>query len=205
MKKKFSLNMDDGRVVSVEVNGKVYNDVADIPDDADRDLLDSLVFFASDAEKSDQEKAAAGQPSRLFPRAILGVFLGVALLMLGITVFSAVRISGSVARELAAAGRVVDVIGQAGSGDTTYYYPIVEFTTADETRQTVQVGPGSSPPAYRVGDAVTVRYDPARPESARIATLGSNLDQFILPIITGVLAVAFLIATAFAWWILKSD
>jgi hypothetical protein len=197
-KKKYSINMEDGRIVSVEVDGKVYQDVEDIQDPDDRDAVESLVFFAPDSAV-----AGRGKPSFALPRAILFVFLGVALLMLAITVYSAVAIGRNVAREASAAGRVVEIVGQAGSDGGTFYYPLVEFAAADESRQIVQVGPGSRPPAYRVGDEVTVRYDPTQPAEARIASVGGNLDHFILPLITGVLALAFLLATAFAWWMLR--
>jgi hypothetical protein len=199
-KKKYSINMEDGRVVSVEVDGKVYQDVENIPDPDDRDAVESWVFFAPDSAV-----AARSKPSVAFPRAILFVFLGVALLMLAITVYSAVVIGRNVAREMSAPARVVEIVGQIGSDGGTFYYPLVEFTAADESRQIVQVGPGSRPPAYRVGDEVTLRYDPAQPAEARIASVGGSLDQFILPLITGVLALAFLLATAFAWWMLKSE
>ena len=60
-------------------------------------------------------------------------------------------------------------------------------------------------PAYTQGQQVTVLYDPEQPGSARIAAAGDGVLLWIVPIITGVIGLAFLGATLFAAWVLKSE
>ncbi|WP_448541587.1 DUF3592 domain-containing protein, partial [Roseiflexus sp.] len=49
-----------------------------------------------------------------------------------------------------------------------YFYPVVEFRTADGESVRFEGSTGSNPSAYRVGDTVNVRYDPQTPQSALI-------------------------------------
>jgi hypothetical protein len=58
----------------------------------------------------------------------------------------------------------------------------------------VQVSEGSSPPEWAAGDAVTVRYDPAYPEGARIGSWTSDLLLWLLPGITGIVGIGFPLA-----------
>ena len=139
------------------------------------------------------------------PRIIVAVFLTVALLMLGIATASAIGIARSLSREQSAAGRVVDIVTRTDSVGRMFYYPVVEFYLLDETLQTVQLAGVSSAPAYSEGQQVTVLYDPERPLSARIASAGDALLLWIVPTITGVIGLAFLAATFFARWVLKSE
>jgi hypothetical protein len=77
------------------------------------------------------------------------------------------------------------VIGEA-------YFPVVEFRAKDGKRRRVQLSEGSFPPAYEVGDEVTVLYEPEHPLEARIKSGGSTALMWILPGITGILGLAFL-------------
>jgi hypothetical protein len=79
------------------------------------------------------------------------------------------------------------VIGEA-------YYPVVMFTANDGKRRSVQLSEGSFPPAYEVGDEVTVLYEPEHPLDARIKSFGSSALMWVLPGITGVLGISFLVA-----------
>jgi len=56
----------------------------------------------------------------------------------------------------------------SGSGSSSTYRPVVEFTTATGKRIEFTGGVGSNPPSHRVGETVTVLYHPADPYSARI-------------------------------------
>ena len=72
---------------------------------------------------------------------------------------------------LTTAGRVVDVVSRtstSGGERKTYFYPVVEFRTANEEIVRFESSTGSNPSAYRVGDTVNVRYDPQTPQSAVI-------------------------------------
>lgn len=44
------------------------------------------------------------------------------------------------------------------------YHPVVRFATADGQRIEAESRTGSNPPSARVGQTVTVRYDPTTPE-----------------------------------------
>ncbi len=72
-------------------------------------------------------------------------------------------------------GNVVDVEERVSEDPDTvgrvqeYYYAIIEFTTADgaTVRAKSQIGHGRPP---RIGDTVSILYDPRRPEDIREAT-----------------------------------
>jgi hypothetical protein len=68
----------------------------------------------------------------------------------------------------------------------------------DGSRRTVQTTEGSWPPAYEVDELVTVLYDPEHTDQARIASLAGSLNLWIVPLITGILGVTFLLATLLA-------
>ena len=51
---------------------------------------------------------------------------------------------------------------------TTYYCPIVQYTSTNGDSREVELNDCASPPAYEAGDSVTVLYNPASPEQARI-------------------------------------
>jgi hypothetical protein len=69
------------------------------------------------------------------------------------------------ARAERAAGTVVEL--RHGGGDSTYR-PVVSFRTAAGQPVTFVTSWGTSPPAYRRGDPVTVLYDAAKPDKAEI-------------------------------------
>lgn len=76
-----------------------------------------------------------------------------------------------IATMLLAEGKVVEVVSRTktSSGERkTYFYPVVEFRTADGESVRFESSTGSNPSAYRVGDAVKVRYDLQTPQSAVI-------------------------------------
>lgn len=83
-----------------------------------------------------------------------------------------------------------------------YYYPIVEFSLPNGTRKTVQLSEGSWPAAYEKGEEVTILYDPDKPINARIQSTSSNILKWLVPGITGILGVSFLIAAVVVGWFL---
>jgi hypothetical protein len=98
---------------------------------------------------------------------------------------------------------VVDLVVRKDSAGKEFYYPVVEFHLPDGSRQTVQLSEGNWPAAYAKGEPVLVAYDPEQPRQARINSIPSTASQWTLSIITGILGMAFVIATLFARWILK--
>jgi hypothetical protein len=109
-------------------------------------------------------------------------------------------------REIRAPGSVVDTIVQQEYGENSVFsYPVVTFTDRDGKNHTVQVSEGSSPPEWAVGDAVTVRYDPAYPGSARIESWTSDLLLWLLPGITGIVGIGFLLAVLLVRRVMPPD
>jgi uncharacterized integral membrane protein len=145
----------------------------------------------------------ASKPSAT-PNIIVVIFLAVAVLMFAIAAVSAVSSGRALARERTAPGTVTDfAIRQAADG-TLYYRPVVVFALPDGARRTLPVAEEGIDPAYKVDEAVTIAYDPERPDTARIKTSASTAAMWILPLIMGILGAAFLGATLFARWVLRA-
>jgi hypothetical protein len=101
-------------------------------------------------------------------------------------------------KEQSASGHVVEIIerreyvNQQDRVVQDYYFPVVEYVSADGRPHTVHMTEGSSVPSHEVGDEVTVLYDPEHPLDARIKSTGSYALMWILPGITGILGLIFL-------------
>jgi hypothetical protein len=156
------------------------------------------------ANRAHQElNMPASKPSAA-PNIIVVIFLAVAVLMLAIAAISAVSSGRALARERTAPGSVIDfAIRQAADG-TLYYRPVVAFALLDGAQRTLQLTEESTAPAYEVDEAVTITYDPERPDNARIKTAASTAAMWILPLIMGILGAAFLVATLFTHRVLAS-
>lgn len=137
----------------------------------------------------------------------------VAAITLTISVISALSASRAVAKEQSAPGQVVDLVVRKSQGGydsqgtyeapQDYFYPVVESSLPDWTQKTVQLSEGSWPPAYEKGEQVTVLYDPEKPIHARIQSTSSNILLWLVPGITGLIGVSFLIAAAVVGWFFK--
>jgi hypothetical protein len=138
------------------------------------------------------------------PNIIIVIFLAVAVLMLAIAAISAGSSGRALARERTVPGSVVDTVIRQAADGTLYYRPVVVFALPDGAQRRLQLTEESTAPAYEVDEAVTIAYDPARPDNARIKTPASTAAMWILPLIMGILGAAFLVATLFAWWVLRS-
>jgi len=225
MAKKYSVHIENDEVVSVEVDGVIYDDPDQIPDAEDRAKIQALIGHSPDGsfdpefdkafENFDEEFRELERQSAKFPTLILAIFLFVAGITLTIAIISTINISRRVAREQSAPGQVVDLTVQKSQGGydsegtyqapQDYYYPIVEFALPDGTQKTVQLSEGSWPPAYEKGEPVTILYDPDKPIDARIQSGSSNILMWLLPGITGVVGVGFLIAAVTVAWFFKSS
>jgi hypothetical protein len=140
----------------------------------------------------------------VIPKIILAIFLAVAVLMLVIAAISAVSSGRALARERTAPGSVVELAIRQATDGTLYYRPVVVFALPDGTQRRLQLTEESTTPAYEVDETVTIAYDPERPDHARIKTSASTAAMWILPLIMGILGAAFLGATLFARWVLRS-
>lgn len=200
MAKKYSINVENDKIVSLEVDGVKYKHASQIPDPQERAWMEQLV---EDSPALDLGGARGG--SFDLGKIILPLFLGITLLMLAITAIAAVYSTRAFAREKRVLGRVVDLEVRLDEYGNQYYHPVVEFSLPDNSRTRFTIAEGSWPPAYENGARVTVRYDLGPPLRARISSLSDNLSLWTVSIITGVLALAFAGATVFAWWVLKDE
>lgn len=210
--KKYSINWEDDEPVSFEVDGVVYENLDEIPDEADREKLASMMDgsieqqfekefrdFDRDFDKQFQKNLEAHQKNAgKMEKIILGVFTGVAVLMLLIAAIASFSAFSRMSREESAAGRVVEIIERreyVNEEDRVvqdYYFPVVEYVSTDGRPHTVHMTEGSSTPSHEVGDEVTVLYDPDHPLDARIKSIGSYALMWVLPGITGLLGLGFL-------------
>jgi len=202
-KKKYSINWEDDEAVSFEVNGAQYQNLEDIPEEADRLKLEAMMDSAEDAEfdaefeKMNKEVEQINSPK--VENIILSVFTGIAVLMLLIAGIASYSNIMKINREESVLGRVVDMtlirdydVNDRDRVVSEAYFPVVEFTAQDGKRRQVQLSEGSWPAAYEVGNEVIVLYEPEHPLDARIKSFGSSAGMWILPGITGVLGIAFL-------------
>jgi hypothetical protein len=207
MTKKYSVQMENDEIVSVEVDGVAYKNPEDIPGEQDREKIKALVSRTADAnsdEDSDEgldaefakEFQEMESQSSVFPKLLVGIFLAVAAITLTIAAFSAYSAVQTISKEKSAPGRVVKMVDRtfhdSSTGDVTQYsYPVVEFALPGQQPRTVQMQEGASPPDYSVDDQVTVLYDPQQPRNARIKSFSSDLLLWLLPGITFIVGATF--------------
>lgn len=201
-RKKYSINWEDDEAVSFEVDGVTYENLDDIPDEDDRLKLEAMMDSAEDAEFDAEFEKMGKEVEQIkgpaVEKVILTVFTGIAALMLLIAGVASFFNIQKINHEESAPGKVVDMISRreyVNEQDRVvqeYYYPVIEYISADGKRHSVQLNEGSSSPEYEKGDEVTVLYNPDRPLDARIKSFGSAALMWILPGITGILGIAFL-------------
>jgi len=205
-KKKYSINWEDDDPVSFEVDNVQYESLEDVPDEDDRLKLEAMLNSAEDAEfdaefeRMGQEVQQSTGTGPSMETIVLSAFTGIAALMLLIAGVASFNNISKINREASAPGRVVDMImersyiNQQDRVVEEFYYPMVEFVAMDGKRRSVKLNEGSSSPSYEVGEEVTVLYEPEHPLDARIKSFGGSALMWILPGITGILGVAFLVA-----------
>ena len=91
-KKKYSINWENDEPSSFEVNGMSYDSLDQVPDEADRSRLEAMMNASMDQEfekefeefdrEFEKELEAHKKTSANAEKLILGIFSGVALLML---------------------------------------------------------------------------------------------------------------------------
>lgn len=108
--------------------------------------------------------------ARQAPTFLFRIFLLIGLGLLGGAGYLVLDTRGDIARAETAAGSVIDLIGERDSDGGTVYYPRVRYVTRSGETVEFTAAVGSSPPSFDVGEEVSVLYDPAAPEEARIDT-----------------------------------
>ena len=106
--------------------------------------------------------------------------------------WAASRAMAFLGRATSAEGTVVELVPSTSTDDdghrSTTYRPVVEFTAASGERRTFAHRVASAPPAYQVGERVTVLYDPGDVHDARIQGFSA---LWLLPTILGGLGAVF--------------
>ncbi len=101
-------------------------------------------------------------------------------------------------RGMTAIGTVTRLVASTDSDGTTYA-PVFEFKTQGGRTFEIQSDSYSSPPAYEVGQRVTIIYDPEKPSNAQID--GQNTLLVIIFAIVG--GLDFIMSLLFGLNILK--
>lgn len=201
-KKKYSIHWEGDFPSSYEVNGVQYETLDDVPDESDRRKLKAMsdASFTADIDAEIEAQKQKGIPAE---KIILLVFSTFAAIMLVIAFFSSFGVISKISKEESADGRVVDMImkiqyttieNQTEPVAEKYYSPVVEYRSSDGRFHSVQLMEGSSPASFEIGEDVTVLYDPEHPLDARIKSFGSSALMWVLPAITGILGISFLVA-----------
>ena len=203
-RKKYSINWENDEPLSFEVDGVTYDSLDDVPGEKDRNklaaMIDASIEDSFEDIKFDEKEFEELQKSATnsnMEKIVLGIFSGVAVLMILIAAISSFSNTQKIAKEESTPGQVVDVIvrreyiNEQDRIIRDFYYPVIEFVAIDGHKRTVQINEGSDSPYYEKGDKITVLYDPDHPLDARIRSAGSNALMWILPAITGILGIAF--------------
>src|SRR4026208_2238555 len=159
-KKKNSINGENDEPVSFEVDGTLYESLDQIPDEADRSKLETMMNasvedeFEKEVQEFEKEFEAHKKTSANAEKLILGIFSGVAVVMLLIAFLSSASAILKMNKEESAPGHVVEIIQRreyVNEQDRViqdYYFPVVEFVSADGRRHSVQMTEGSSAPSH---------------------------------------------------------
>ncbi|MFQ5593048.1 MAG: DUF3592 domain-containing protein [Anaerolineae bacterium] len=125
------------------------------------------------------------------PTLLFRIFLAVGVLLLALTAVLAVNNLRGRAGTLTVPGQVVSVVTRRSSNGTLYYYPVVEFITADGELQVLESSIGSWPASYEIGDIVTVLYNPDAPAASRIKSTEGTVMEWFPAVILGILGAGF--------------
>ena len=85
-------------------------------------------------------------------------------------------------------GTITDLVESSGSEGGTTYSAVVRFQTADGREIQWTESMASNPPAGKRGDQLLMKYDPANPQSARIA---KTSRLWFMPMLFGGLGALF--------------
>jgi hypothetical protein len=115
--------------------------------------------------------------------------IGIGMLVGSFFIFS--NTTSFIRRAEQAEGKVIDLErSRSSSSSSSTYRPVVEFTTATGKRIEFTSSVGSSPPSHRVGEPVTVLYNPADPQSARIKSFFQLWFGFLIVCFMGLVFAA---------------
>jgi hypothetical protein len=114
---------------------------------------------------------------RMGPERLIRLFLGSVFALVGVGLLVGAAISYRQTQQflthsIQATGTVISLergVSRNSDGETSVTYtPVVRYAAADGQEHRFASSMSSSPPAYQVGQEVSVRYDPAPPFKAEI-------------------------------------
>lgn len=111
------------------------------------------------------------------------LLLALSVLMFALCGFFYTRTSKFIQTSHKAQGKVVE-LQESRSDNGTVFHPVYTFVDRSGAEQKIYSSMGSYPPAYQVGDAVNVLYDPQNPRSAEIEGFWS---LWLVPLILGII------------------
>jgi hypothetical protein len=120
--------------------------------------------------------------------ALGGIFFVAGLAMLSGAGYETLRNRHDIAVGTTANGTVTDLFQGSDSDGGTVYYPRVRFVTQSGDTIEFTGSNGTSPPAFEVGETVSVLYDPISPGNARIDTF---FQLWFTALILGFLGLVF--------------
>jgi len=101
---------------------------------------------------------------------LVGVtFLVIGAVMIGLAIFFLSRTRRFLRTAVDASGTIVDLLESSGSEGGTAYSAVVEFQAADGRTIRWEESMASNPPVGRQGEQLLMKYDPADPNTARVA------------------------------------
>jgi len=127
-------------------------------------------------------------------RAMEGMLILGPLFLLGASAW-AVRNAIILHRDVSVAGTVTDVF-PTSPGSQPFYKTTFTFTATDGKSHTVTPSLNESPAPYKIGDSVSVVYNPADPNDASIS---SAKEMWRIPIHFGVAGMIALLLGLFLW------
>lgn len=123
-------------------------------------------------------------------RWVVAIFLGFAVLFGAIGAAIGLQQARFESGAMLAQAEVVAMVAVRNDDGQTLYRPEIAYMTASGESVRVVTGAASRPPAYKVGQRVEVRYDPARPNEPVIDSFG---ERWLMPLVFGGLGMLFLL------------
>ena len=116
----------------------------------------------------------------------------IGILLLALSFFFEQKTTAFIAKAVKADGVVSDMV-RSYSNRSYSYAPVVRFVARDGKKIEFKSSVSSNPPSYRIGQKVTVFYDPENPQTAKI---NSFMSLWALPAVTGGVGTLFLLVSA---------
>jgi Protein of unknown function (DUF3592) len=118
------------------------------------------------------------------------------------TYFSQKRTAES---RVTAAGIVVELVSRVTtSGRASMMCPVVEFTASSGEKIKFTSEFGSLPASHKIGQIVTVRYDPVEPQKAEIDSTMTRWSGPVVYIFMGVIACCLSVSFLGIYWLMSS-